>query len=333
MAKPIGTHALNLVRGALIGTAEVVPGISGGTVALITGIYETIITSAGHVVSGIRLTVSDLPRGRGTARAAAEFRQADWAAVFAVLIGMAAAALTAAKLLAPLVESEQQFAYAVFFGLVLASVYVPYSSTPERWRIGDYLLALGVAAVAFVLIGLPPSQIEPNPLIVVCAAAVAVSALVLPGMSGSLILLTLGLYAPTMNALNDRDLGYIGTFFLGALIGGALFVKLLQWLLDRHHHLAMVVMTGLLAGSLRALWPWQHEDRTFYAPTEVPFTVLLMAVGFAVVVAVLLLERATRSRRGDGDGHADSRGEGRGGGGAPRGGRHARPASAAAPRM
>ncbi|WP_017622593.1 DUF368 domain-containing protein [Nocardiopsis chromatogenes] len=341
MAKPIGTHALNLVRGALIGTAEVVPGISGGTVALITGIYETLITSAGHVVSGLRLTVSDLPRGRGMARAGAEFRQADWAAVAAVLIGMVAAALTAAKLLAPLVESERQFAYAVFFGLVLASVYVPYSSTLQRWRAGDYLLALVVAAVAFVLIGLPPSEIEPNPLIVAAAAAVAVSALVLPGMSGSLILLTLGLYTSTMDALNDRDLGYIGTFVLGALIGGALFVKLLQWLLDRHHHLAMVVMTGLLAGSLRALWPWQEEDRSFTAPTEVPFTVLLMAVGFALVVGVLLLERATRARRGDAqDGHGGQEGHGGrgggdhpGGGGAPQGGRHARPASGSAPRM
>ncbi|MDA2813505.1 DUF368 domain-containing protein [Nocardiopsis sp. RSe5-2] len=339
MAKPIGTHALNLVRGALIGTAEVVPGISGGTVALITGIYETIITSAGHVVSGIRLTVSDLPRGRGMARAGAEFRQADWAAVIAVLIGMATAALTAAKLLAPLVESERQFAYAVFFGLVLASVYVPYSSTTKRWRVGDYLLALGVAAVAFVLIGLPPSEIDPNPLIITAAAAVAVSALVLPGMSGSLILLTLGLYTSTMNAVNDRDMGYLGFFFLGALLGGALFVKLLQWVLEHHHHLAMVVMTGLLAGSLRALWPWQEEDRTFTAPTEVPFTVLLMAVGFVLVVAILLLERATRSRRGgaeEGHGgrHGGHGGHGGGhGGGAPQGGRHARPASGSAPRM
>ncbi|MBB4930179.1 putative membrane protein [Lipingzhangella halophila] len=298
MAKTVGTHLFNGFRGALIGTAEVVPGVSGGTVALIVGIYEQLITSAGHVVSGVRKAASDLPRGRGGARAAAEFRQADWAVIFAVLIGMAIAALTAAKLLAPIVEEEQQRAYAFFFGLVLASLWVPYSGSGRRWSGGHYLLALAVAAVAFVLTGLPPAHVDPHPLVVMAAAAVAICALVLPGMSGSFILLTLGLYTVTIEALNTGELGYIATFGVGAAIGLSCFVKLLQWLLEHYHHVTLVVLTGLMAGSLRALWPWQDEERNVFAPAgDVPVTIVCAVVGFALVVAVLLVERRVRARR------------------------------------
>ncbi|RNL83454.1 DUF368 domain-containing protein [Halostreptopolyspora alba] len=301
MAKTVGTHLINGFRGALIGTAEVVPGVSGGTIALIVGIYEQLITSAGHVVSGVRKAAADIPRGHGGARAAAEFRRADWAVIFAVLVGMLLAALTAAKILAPLVEEEEQRTFGFFFGLVLASLWVPYSAAGRSWKARHYLLALAVAAVTFVLTGLPPAQVDPHPLVVMAAAAVAICALVLPGMSGSFFLLTFGLYTVTMDALNSRDLGYIGLFAAGAVIGLAFFVKALQWLLEHYHHLTLVVLTGLLAGSLRALWPWQDEDRTVFAPAgDVPVTVTLAVLGFALVVTVLLVERGTRARRGNG---------------------------------
>ncbi len=297
MAKTVGTHLFNGFRGALIGTAEVVPGVSGGTVALIVGIYEQLITSAGHVVSGVRKTVADIPRGRGTARATAEFRQANWAVIFAVLVGMVIAALTAAKFLAPVVEEEQQRSYAFFFGLVLASLWVPYSGSGRTWGAGHYLLGFAVAVVAFVLTGLPPAQVDPSPLVVMAAAAVAICALALPGMSGSFVLLTLGLYTVTMNALNAGDFGYIATFAAGAALGLAFFVKLLQWLLEHRRHITLVVLTGLMAGSLRALWPWQDAERTVFAPSgDIPVTVVFMVAGFAIVVAALLVERRIQAR-------------------------------------
>ncbi|MDT0305296.1 DUF368 domain-containing protein [Streptomonospora wellingtoniae] len=299
MAKTVGMHIVNGVRGALIGTAEVVPGVSGGTVALIVGIYETLITSAGHAVSGVRMAAADLVRGRGLRRAGGEFAKADWGAVIAVLIGMVCAVAVAATFLAPVVEREQQRSYAFFFGLVLASLWVPYRGSGRAWKAGHYLLALAAGAGAFVLTGLPPAHLDPNPLVVMAAAAVAICALVLPGVSGSFILLTIGLYSSTMGAVHDRDLGYLGTFMVGAVIGLAFFVKLLQLLLDRYHHMTLVVLTGLMAGSLRALWPWQEEDRTLLAPEgDVWWTTALMALGFAAVVAVMLAERAVRDRRG-----------------------------------
>ncbi|WP_052809372.1 DUF368 domain-containing protein [Streptomonospora alba] len=298
MAKTVATHIVNGVRGALIGTAEAVPGVSGGTIALIVGIYETLITSAGHVVSAVRMGAVDVVKGRGLRRAGTEAAKADWAAVIAVLIGMVCAVVLAASFLAPLVEREEQRAFGFFFGLVLASLIVPYTASGRPWRARHYLVALAAAAVAFVLTGMPPAHIDPHPLIVMASAAVAICALVLPGVSGSFILLTLGLYTSTMGAVHDRDFGYLGIFLIGAVIGLSFFVKLLQTLLERHHQITLVVLTGLLAGSLRALWPWQQEDRTMLAPEgDVPVTVALAVAGFALVAGVMLVERLLRGRQ------------------------------------
>ncbi|MEU7564456.1 DUF368 domain-containing protein [Streptomyces fradiae] len=297
MAKLAGPHLFNMLRGSLIGAAEAVPGISGGTVALITGVYEKLIGGAGHLTSAARMAVADLPRGKGGARAAAEARKVDWGVVLPLLVGMAVALVLAAKLIAPLVEEHPQYSYAVFFGLVLASLWVPYSSSGRPWRPIDYLIGLVVAAGGFLLTGLPPSQVPTHPLIVAAAGAVAICALVLPGVSGSFLLLTLGLYEPTIEAVNQRDFGYLSAFALGCLVGLALFVKLLKWLLEHYHHMTLVVMTGLMAGSLRALWPWQDDDRALLAPSgAVGVTAALAAVGALVVVVVLVVEIRAQKR-------------------------------------
>ncbi|CAL9489547.1 DUF368 domain-containing protein [Streptomyces sp. enrichment culture] len=297
MAKLAGPQLFNVFRGSLIGAAEAVPGISGGTVALITGVYEKLIGGAGHLTSAARIAATDLPRGKGGARAAAEARKVDWAVVVPLLIGMAAALVLAAKLIAPLVKEHPQYAYAVFFGLVLASLWVPYSGSGRTWRPLDYLIGLVVAVGGFLLTGLPPAHVPTHPLIVMAAGAVAICALVLPGVSGSFILLTLGLYEPTIEAVNERDFAHLGAFAVGCVVGLALFVKLLKWLLEHYHHMTLVVMTGLMAGSLRALWPWQDDDRALLAPSgEVPLTVALALVGALVVVAVLIVEHRSKKR-------------------------------------
>jgi putative membrane protein len=301
MSTSFGTRLLDGARGALIGTAEVVPGVSGGTVAMITGVYEPLITSAGHVLTGTGAAAAALVRRRPLDRARAEFGRVRWGLVAAVLAGMVAAVLVAARLLEPLVEEHRPQAFAVFFGLVAASLWVPFSRSGGAWRPGQWLLAAVSAVAAFLLTGLPAAVAEPHPLSVAGGAAVAVSALVLPGVSGALVLEALGLYDATLGALNDRDLGYVGTFALGAVLGLACFVTLLRWLLERHHRTTLVVITGLMAGALRALWPWQHweveGDRSLLAPTtDVPATLALMAVGAGVVVAVLWAERRSRPR-------------------------------------
>lgn len=298
MAKLAGPQIFNVFRGALIGAAEAVPGISGGTVALITGVYEKLIGGAGYLTSAVRLAATDLPRGKGGGRAVAEVKKVDWGVVVPLLIGMGAALVLAAKLLAPLVKEEPQYAYAVFFGLVLASLWVPFSSSGRRWRPLDYGLGLAVAVGGFVLTGLPPAHMPTHPVIVAAAGALAICALVLPGVSGSFILLTLGLYEPTIDAVNERNFAHLGAFALGCVVGLALFVKLLKWLLENYHHMTLVVMTGLMAGSLRALWPWQDDDRALLAPSgAVGVTFGLAALGALIVIAVLLVEHRAKARQ------------------------------------
>jgi putative membrane protein len=163
----------------------------------------------------------------------------------------------------------------------------------SRWDGRALLLAGAAAAVAFVLTGLPPGTVtDPSLLLVVASGALAVCALALPGVSGSFLLLSIGMYEPTIAAVNDRDLGYLAAFALGAAVGISSFVLLLQWLLSHRPRLTLVVLTGLMAGSLRALWPWQTEDRTLLAPGDDVLTVILLALaGAAVILGLIWAER------------------------------------------
>lgn len=271
----------SFLRGALIGTAEIMPGISGGTIALVTGVYETIITSAGHFLSGTRALVTD------RARARQEFARVRWAVIIPLVLAMIPAALFAARVLAPLVENHPVPMWALFLGMTAAALTVPLAMIGTRWRLWEVLLALAVAAAVFFLVGLPPQTLEPTTPVVFIAAAVAVCALVLPGTSGSFLLLTFGLYQPTLEALNERNLAYIATFILGAIAGLAAFIKALQWLLRHRRRITLVIITGVVAGALRALWPWQTEDRMLLAPTEelLP-AVLMLALGAVIVLGL-----------------------------------------------
>jgi putative membrane protein len=275
---------VNLVRGALIGLAEVVPGVSGGTVALIVGVYHTLIGSAAAVVRSVVALV------RGHREEAAEhWRPIPWAVLLPLLAAMLAAVLVGAAVLEPLLEEYPQQARAVFFGLVVVGIAVP-ARMVHRWDASAYALAAAGAVAAFVLTGLPPGTVaDPAPWQIVCSAALAICALVLPGVSGSFLLLTFGMYEPTIAALNARDFGYILLFILGATIGLSTFVLVLQWLLRHRPRPTLIVITGLMVGSLRALWPWQDEDRTLLPPTGPVVPLVLLAVAGGVAVLVLLI--------------------------------------------
>jgi len=301
------SYGVDAVRGALIGTAETVPGVSGGTVALVTRVYDTAITSAGHLITGAVRAVTDVPRGKGTARAATEFRSVAWRTVIPLLAGMAVALLVMARFMEGWVEDYPIQTRALFFGMVLASLWVPCSmasKAPRRdgsssaWAWNDALIALVTGVVVYIVVSLPPGNVEATAPVIILSAAVAICALVLPGLSGSFLLLTIGLYQPTLGAVNDRDFGYLGLFALGAIIGLGSIVKLLQWLLEHRKRITLVVLTGLMAGSLRALWPWQNDDRDLLAPGEnLGMAITLGLVGFAVVAVVLVVEaRMTRAQ-------------------------------------
>ena len=165
--------------------------------------------------------------------------------------------------------------------------------TRDGWNVKHIVLAVVAAIIVFVITGLPPAVVDdPSPVVVALAAALAICALVLPGVSGSFLLLSLGLYEPTLQAVNERDLVYLGAFAVGAIVGLGSFVTLLTWLLNHRAAVTLAVLTGLMIGSLRALWPWQTDDRGLLAPTQaVGSAVVAILIGMALVAMLLLVER------------------------------------------
>lgn len=286
--------ALNAVRGFLIGLAEIVPGVSGGTIALIVGVYQTLIRSASSLVQAL---VSGVRSGPSALRG--PWRQVSWSVIVPVGLGMVTGIFLGAWLLEPVLEEYPVQTRAVFAGLILASLWVPIQMVGSAWSLTLVTGALAAAALTFVALGLPGATLPGDSLIWVApAAALAVCALVLPGVSGSYLLLTLGMYQPTLSAVNDRDFAYLGVFVLGALAGLGVFVRLLQWLLAKHSAITLAIMTGLMFGSLRALWPWQGDSRELLVPEGDIFSVLgLSAAGFLVVVIMILLQRALNRGR------------------------------------
>ncbi|MDY6996485.1 MAG: DUF368 domain-containing protein [Actinomycetota bacterium] len=287
----------NLVRGALMGIAEVIPGVSGGTVALIVGVYQTLINAIADVVLALRQLVG-LGTGKPSARAAAAtLRALPWRTLIPVAIGMGIALVLGARLLEPLLEEYPVRMRALFFGLVLAGVFVPahmvIRTSPGAWRVRDVAVGAVAAAFLFWLTGVPPGNIaDPGPVVIVLAAAVAICALVLPGVSGSFLLLSIGMYETTISAVNDRNIGYIALFGLGAVLGLGSFVTLLRWLLAHRARITLVIISGLMVGSLRALWPWQSADRDLLVPdTDIPQALMLFAAGIVIVVGLILIER------------------------------------------
>jgi len=283
----------NLIRGMLIGVAEVIPGVSGGTVALIVGVYEVIIQGVADFVKALGLFL------KGDIKSAkAGFKEIKFAILLPVLLGMLLAIFTIAALIEPLINDYPEITRAAFAGLLLASLAVPFGLVAKSLKPLNIFAILAGAALAFWLTSLPTAGLaNPAGWQIVLFAAVAICALVLPGVSGSFFLLAVGLYAPTIAAVNDRDLGYLGLFVLGALIGLFSFALFMRWLLVNYRVLTLSLMIGLMIGSLRALWPWQTESRELLAPSDAMGPVVAAIVGFGVVAVIILVERSISSRQ------------------------------------
>jgi putative membrane protein len=280
---------VHLVQGLAMGSADVVPGISGGTVALVVGIYERLIHSIRAGASGLFASVR-LDRTRARSR----FGEVEWRLVLPLGVGIVTALYIGSRIVPSLLEAYPIGVRALFFGLILGSLIIPL----RRMRhLGPTELAIMAAAAvaAFVLVGLPPREIPDPPLPLVFGfAAIAICAMILPGVSGAFLLLVLGIYEATLGALSGFDLPYIAVFVAGAVVGLGLFSKLLEWLLEHHHEWTMAALVGLMAGSLRALWPWLAEDRGIHGPPDVGS--LGMAAGLALLGAALVLVAAWLTR-------------------------------------
>lgn len=269
---------VHFAQGLLMGGADIIPGVSGGTMALIVGIYKNLINAIGEAVTAVLLLV------RGRWRDAWQaFLALEWSLLLPLVVGVLLAIGLGSLFIPELLDRYPVACRALFFGLVAGSLVLPWRErrTHRGWH---YAVALGGAALAFLLVGLPrsPAAADPSMLRVGLTAAVAINAMILPGVSGAFLLEVLGLYRTTLEALRALDVVYVATFVFGAALGLGLAAKGLSWLLDRSHDLTMAVLVGLLAGSLRALWPWvghvthAHSDGTV---TYVPDPSMLLAPG------------------------------------------------------
>jgi putative membrane protein len=297
---------LNVVKGFFMGASDVVPGVSGGTVALVFGIYHRLVSS---IQSGSS-ALGALLRG-DVQRALARLRSVEWTFLVSLLAGIGLAVLTLSHLIETLLEDRPVEMAGLFLGLVGGSIVIAWellrNRDAVRWAV---LVVTGV--VVFVLLGLSGgttedsvSQIsDPAWWAFLGAGAIAICAMILPGISGSFLLVVMGMYASVLGAVNDREIASVLLFMLGCVIGLGLFSQVLHWALNRHYDTVMAGLIGLMVGSLRVLWPWpQGVDSTVIeSPTDpVLVPVLLALAGFVVVVFVGRVTREVEHRTAEDD--------------------------------
>ncbi|MEL7156193.1 MAG: DUF368 domain-containing protein [Actinomycetota bacterium] len=244
---------MTIVRGFCMGAADIVPGVSGGTVALVFGIYERLLASVGTGAKALgALVKGDLATFR------TRLAEVEWLFIIPLAIGLLAAVAALSSVIEGLLQDRPEEMAGLFFGLVLGSIVVAWRLLGRRETV-EWALMAGVGVVAFVLLGLQSGPAADPPLVAYFGAgAIAICAMILPGISGSFLLLMMGMYAAVLGAVHDRDLVVIAVFGLGAVIGLALFSTLLGYLLERFHDPLVAALIGLMVGSLRVLWPWPN---------------------------------------------------------------------------
>lgn len=240
-----------VVKGFLMGSADVVPGVSGGTMAFITGIYEELLGSIRAV--GRPNFISAVVKFRWKEI----FSILNWQFLIAVFAGIVLAIVSLAPLLETLLREQPVLLWSFFFGLVTASVFVV-SRRIEKWTVPLWVaLAIGTIA-AFLIVGLVPTQTPETWWFLMLCGAIAICAMILPGISGSFILVLMSKYEFFVSAVNDRDIVSLALAGIGAVIGLVSFAQVLSWLFKRYHDLTVALLTGLMVGSLRKIWPWKE---------------------------------------------------------------------------
>lgn len=280
-----------------MGSADIVPGVSGGTVALVLGIYERLIGEIRHGATALRRLAGGDPRS-----ALASLRQIDWIWLGSLLVGILSAIAVLSAVIERLLTEQPVRTAAVFTGLVAGSVIVAWRLIRQRTS-AHAVVAVAVGVALFVLLGLRsdthatgPETVTQSWWVFTAAGALAICAMILPGISGSFILVMIGMYTEVLGAVNDRNLVLIAATGVGCVIGLAAFSTLLDWMLKEHHDMVIAAMVGLMVGSMRVLWPWPGgtETTNIARPTgDVVIPVLLVMVSLAVVLGV---DRVARNR-------------------------------------
>ena len=280
-----------------MGAADIVPGVSGGTIALILGIYERLLAS---IRTGAR-SLGRLARG-DVSGFFEQLKSIEWPFIVPLLGGIAGAFVVLSSVIDRLLSDEPEAMAGLFFGLVVASILVAWQLLSNRDP-ARMVVLVAVAIVAFFVLGLQSGPVtDPSAIAFFFTGAIAICAMILPGISGSFLMLMLGMYAAFVGAVHDRELTNLMFFVLGALVGLAAFSTMLWWILEHHRDTLLAALIGLMAGSLRVLWPWPNgvgtieseiDDQISGTTIDLPASagdawlpILLAVVAFAVVTGL-----------------------------------------------
>lgn len=300
MSRTIKDFVVIGLKGMAMGAADVVPGVSGGTIAFISGIYEELLTS----ISNVNFSLLKTLKSDGIKAA---WKQVNGAFLLSLFVGIFVSIVSLAKAIKWMLENEPILLWSFFFGLVLASViYIAKQIT--KWKVLTVILLIAGAGLAYYITTLNPLVTESSSsLFLFLAAALAICAMILPGISGAFILVLLGAYKPVLAAVNNRDFTTIAIVGAGAVVGLLTFSRVLKWLFTNFKNYTLAILTGFIIGSLNKIWPWKETLtwRTNSHGIEVPLkqqsvspfyfednqfiiAVVLAVVGFGLI---LLLEK------------------------------------------
>ena len=287
MERRIKDYAVLTLKGMAMGAADVVPGVSGGTIAFIAGIYDELINSIKSInMHSLKLLF--------TGKIAAFWKAVNGNFLFALLLGIAISVFSLAKLITYLLLNEPVLVWSFFFGLVLASTwFVTKDIKGCNWKtVAGFV---GGAVIAYYITVATPAETSTNLMFIFLCGAIAICAMILPGISGSFILVLLGKYFYVMEAVKTLDLVVLGVFAFGAALGITSFSRVLSYALKNFRNITLSVLSGFMLGSLNKVWPWKEVEKLVsdghevmiehnIAPnTEVAEAVVLMLIGFILV--------------------------------------------------
>ncbi len=282
------------LKGMAMGAADVVPGVSGGTIAFISGIYEELITSINNINISLLRTV----RKEGVKVA---WQQLNGNFLLALFSGIFISIVSLIGLVKWLLENQRILLWSFFFGLVTASIFFV-GKEISKWNLSTILMLIAGAVTAYFLTTLPPNEnVEGLPFLFL-SGAIAVCAMILPGVSGAFILIILGSYETIVTAVHERDIKIVLSVGLGAIFGLLSFARLLKWMFKNHKDLTLAVLTGFILGSLPKIWPWKKVLETkiigekiipineqnispfaFEGDNQLLFAIVLAIIGFSLI--------------------------------------------------
>ena len=293
------------LKGIAMGAADAVPGVSGGTIAFISGIYEELISTISNVNLGLFSTLKN--EGLG-----AFWKKLNGNFLLALLAGIIISFVSFMRLAKYLIENQPILIWSFFFGLIVASIYYV-GKQITKWNLGSIITLIIGAFIAYYITTLPSLASNENSLFLVLAGAIAICAMILPGISGSFILVILGAYKTLSDALHDFNFKKIALFVVGAIFGLLSFSRVLKWLFKHYHNLTLALLTGFIFGSLNKIWPWKkvltwrtnsHNEQvplleksispfSYEGDNQIYFALILMMVGF---LTIIILEKLGRKK-------------------------------------